>query len=248
MPQVLPINDLRSVLKATYSRETLRKSKELRKINIEKFFIIDRNGLEYALKECRTQMYSTLLGEKIYIQYPGKESSKNYRNPMPKDFRPKLQCADGSMMKDATFGFIWDILDEIGKQHREYLSLVAAVFFRMGYMYNYVLASDLWECSTLYMDNHGINKIENNQLLNLSWYQIDFSDDVWHSLNNYIGSISTADNQVISFEAFIKFVDLLLQNEDCKYYFKNIIQGENLKYNLKSGRTSTCDANLLVIE
>ena len=51
----------------------------------------------------------------------------------------------------------------------------------------------------------------------------------------------------ISFEALMKFVDLLLQNEDCKYFYKKKILEKKEDYNLKNGRTNTADANMAII-
>ena len=247
MPQVLPMPELKSALGATYSRKILNQSKVLRRENIDAFLSISRDGLRYTSLENRIHLYSTLQGEKIYIQLPGKESADSNRNPMPLDFRPKLQSANGTMMQDASFGFIWDILEEMGKQHRNHLCLVAALFFRMGYMIDYVNFHDSYECAALQISGDSIEAIKVVEPVALSWNGIGLSDDVWYSLSNYIGSIPITTDQSISVEALIKFVDLLLQNEDCKYYYKNVILGNKKKYNLKSGRTSTCDANLLVL-
>ena len=248
MPQILPIPDLKIALSASYSRETLLRSKTLRLDNINAFSAINRRGLQYACVECRILLYKTICGEKVFVQLPGKESSVNNRNPMPNDFRPKLQLANDYMMQDASFGFIWDILDEIGKRHREYLSMVASLFYRMGYMYDYIFKRENYERFSLVFPPYSAEEscgVEHP--VDLGWHCIEFSDDIWYSLNNYVGDIRVSDEHSISFEAFIKFVDLLLQNEDCKYYYRNVTQGHNPEYNLRSGRTSTCDANLLIL-
>jgi len=247
MPQVLPIPDLRAALGATYSRSVLGRSKILRKGNIDAFFSIEREGLRYASLEHRISLYTTLRGEKIFIQLPGKESADSNQIPMPMDFRPKLQCVNGAIMQDASFGFIWDILENVGIQHREYLCFVATLFFHMGYMFDYSQLNDSYECVALQISGDNIEDVRQIEPVDLDWHGIDFSDDVWFSLNNYIGDITISDEQSISFEALVKFVDLLLQNEDCKYYYRNVIQGNNQGYDLKSGRTSTCDANLLIL-
>lgn len=247
MPQVLPIPDLKSALSAIYKRATLTRSKELRLYNIIAFSNIKRSGLVYAKLENRIQLYETLRGEKVFIQLPGKESAMSNRHPMPLDFRPKLQCVDGLFMQDASFGFIWDIFEEIGKQHKDYLSLVASLIFRMGYMYDYVYKAEKCARSGLLISGDNTENAGDIGSLDMSWYSLNLSEDIWYSLNNYIGDIQISDNQQISFEAFIKFIDLLLQNEDCKYHYRNMTQGLNKNYNLNSGRTSTCDANLLIL-
>lgn len=70
---------------------------------------------------------------------------------------------------------------------------------------------------------------------------------VWYTLNDKMGWINLGNNQVISFEGFIKLVDLLFQNEDCKYYYKNIVIDKKDKYKLSSGRTNSSAANLFIL-
>ena len=245
MPTVLQISDLRDALQANYSRAVLNQSKILRKFNIDAFFSISRNGLRFGELEHRIQLYSTFKNEKIYIQFPGKESVP--ATSMPYDFRPKIKNVNGCILPDFSFGDIWDALENISRSHNEYLAIVAALFFRMGYMYDYAMTESNYECTTLKIDGSDSREVK-KQTMPLSWYCLDFPEDVWFSLNNYIGDVEVTDELTISFEAFVKFIDLLVQNEDCKYYYRNVkIKGKE-NYNLGNGRTPTCDANLLIIE
>jgi len=245
MPQILPIEELRTALSATYSRSVLNQSRVLRQANIDSFKCINRVGLKYSELEHRILLYTTLYGEKIYIQMPGKESVNTVQ--MPLDFRPKLESANGIIMQDASFGLIWDILDGIGRQHREHLSLVASIFFRMGYMYDYKQTKACYECSALSLEGEIVREIRQAEPVELCWYHIDLSDDIWYSMNNYLGEVVVSDGFRISFEAFIKFVDMLVQNEDCKFNYKSIDLQEEPDYKLRIGRTTTCDANLLIL-
>lgn len=81
----------------------------------------------------------------------------------------------------------------------------------------------------------------------LEWYRLNLADDLWHTLNDHIGMIKISENQKISFEGFIKFVDLLFQNEDCKYYYKNVIINGNQRYKYGNGRPNSSAANLLIL-
>ncbi len=40
---------------------------------------------------------------------------------------------------------------------------------------------------------------------------------------------------------------MLFQNEDCKYYYKNVVVKGKKKYNFSNGRTQSSAANLLII-
>lgn len=246
MPKLLTNDELRDALHLEYSSKTVPKeAKEKRKHNIDSFIEIDRAGLEYNRIERKILLYVTLQNEKIFIQFPGKESVNSPK--MPADFRPKLQLADGSFMQDASFGFIWDILDEIGKEHKAYLSYVAAIFLRMGYMHDYLKVKELYKSSEIILKNDKVDRELTHSDETLEWYKLNLSDDVWHTLNDKIGPIQISKEKFISFEGFIKFVDLLFQNEDCKYYYKNVFIKGKKNYTYSNGRPNSSAANLLII-
>ena len=246
MPGVLSIDELKNELSADYSVEVNVDSKRKREENIEQFLEIDRTGLEFSKLEKRLNMYSTLMGEKICIQYPGKESTKKPK--MPFDFRPKLIMHDGTVMPDASFGLIWDLIEGIAIRHKDYLNLVATVFWYIGYMYGYAKTKEEYEFDWVKNDRRRSEQevIVPGEKLEVEWWHINLDDSVWDSLNNYIGPIAIDETHNISFEALMKFVDLLLQNEDCKYYYKKKILGKK-EYKLENGRTNTADANLAII-
>lgn len=246
MASLLTTEELKNILSMEYhSRKTNKQSVERRKFNIDTFNNIDRTGLEYMNRERQLLLYVTQRGEKIYIQYPGKESAEKVK--MPLDFRPKLQLADGSYMQDASFGFIWDIIDSIGKAHNKELAFVSSIFLQMGYMYNYKLEKNLYPIKELEFENRDCGFEDEKGMEELEWYHLDISEDVWYTLNDRIGDIVISENQSITFEAFMKFVDLLFQNEDCKYYYKQVVLAGNDKYDYKNGRTSSSKANLQIL-
>ena len=59
--------------------------------------------------------------------------------------------------------------------------------------------------------------------------------------------IDLGNGQQISFEGFVKLVDLLFQNEDCKYYYKNVVINQNQNYKYNNGRSNSSSANLLIL-
>lgn len=127
--------DFKKILKTNISRKKKGESIEKRKVNIEAFSNINRHGLEFGKKERMLLLYETVCGEKIYIQYPGKESKSNKKgNIRPWDFRPKMILADGSYFKDLSFKNIWDDLIQQHELECEVSNILAAVFFRMALM------------------------------------------------------------------------------------------------------------------
>jgi hypothetical protein len=246
VPKLLGIDDLRAELHADYAVSVNADSKKKRGENIEVFLKIDRSGLQYEKIEKRLHMYSTLMNEKICIQYPGKESKEELQKPY--DFRPKIIMDDGEVMPDASFGVIWDILDKIAQKHNDYLKFVATIFWHIGYMYGYEKTVEICDCELVYTDKRKKNRetIKPGGTVKVEWWHMNIGESVWRSLNNYIGLIAIDEKHEISFEALMKYVDLLLQNEDCKYYYiKKIVNKE--AYQLKNGRTNTADANMDII-
>lgn len=247
MPKLLANTELRERLKIEYNKkDVLKESKRKRKKNIASFLGISRDSLKYGVKEKRILLYETLKGEKIYIQYPGKESTN--KEPRPLDFRPELETVNGTFMQNITFGYIWDILDEIGRTHNGYLCLIAALIIKEEYMYDYQMCNEQYES---YIVDYENNKVSKDSPLTLEWYKLNLDDDVWFTLNDKVGDIKINNNEVISLEAFVKFIDLLFQNEDCKYYYINKVEKGKVstidEYDLKNGRNSSGDANLAIL-
>ena len=245
MPNILSNEELTKRLEADYSSRTINKeSLERRKWNIDAFNTLDRTGLTYGKHEKRVLLYETLEGEKIYIQFPGKESAETPK--MPLDFRPKVELKSGEIAIDLSFGAIWDILDDISRNHNAYLKYVAALFFRMGYMHEYIKTENKYVCEDMTFDESG-DRIGKSADVALEWYCMELDEDMWYTLNDKIGLINLGSGQMISFEGFIKFVDLLFQNEDCKYYYKNVVIEKKAGYRLNNGRNNSSAANLLIL-
>ena len=124
MLKLLGTEELKNILNFEYSKNTvLKNSKMYREFNVKAFNSISRINLQYGKRERRVCLYETLNGEKIYIQYPGKESVGK-RQQMPYDFRPEIEMKDGTFISDAAFGDIWDILSEIGNEQKKELPFV----------------------------------------------------------------------------------------------------------------------------
>lgn len=245
MAKILSNDELAGFLKADYSSRTINKESLLkRQWNIDAFNALDRKQMKYGKQEKRMLLYKTLEGEEVYIQYPGKESVENIK--MPLDFRPKVKLKSGEYAIDLSFGAIWDILDEVSNNHNAYLKYVATLFFRVGYMHEYIKIKENYDCEIVKI-NKGEEIVGENEQISLEWYAIQLDDDIWYTLNDKIGWINLGNGQEISFEGFIKLVDLLFQNEDCKYYYKNVVIEKKDDYKLTNGRTNSSAANLFII-
>lgn len=246
-PTILSTDAIRNELSLSYSKDVLRSSRERRLHNIESFISLDRTGLTFNSSERRLWLFTTIEGEAVGIQYPGKESIES-NEPKIYDFRPIVRLQDGSFIPDLTFGDIWDIFSEIGRDHQAYLCFLASFVYDMGYLQRYEHVNECYS-SELISVTDGEESITEVTSTSLDWYKLSVNEDVWYTLNDRIGRIAVSDSQTISFEAFVKFMDLLWQNEDCKYYYKKAILYRNLSYatKLDSGRINSSGANLLIL-
>ena len=100
---------LRNRVRTTIPMQTpYRATENQKRENIASFHALSREGLENGTTERRILLYETRCGEKVYMQYPGIESTREGNRNYPLDARPVLQKADGSYAADMDFKKIWD--------------------------------------------------------------------------------------------------------------------------------------------
>ena len=116
-------------------------ARKRRQENIDWVRQLDLEQLAYNKTERQASVVTTGQGERIAIQYPGKESiqgRKKWKNDW--DFRPKLVNRENV---DLTFEQIWDPLFEdlrqlAGESRRQVGSVLATLYYRIAYMVDYV--------------------------------------------------------------------------------------------------------------
>lgn len=232
--RIIKVN--KEILSLTYDTNVKKLADEKRKYNIKAFSEMDRSGLEFKKIERRLFLYDTVAGEKLWIQYPGKETLTG----KPWDFRPKMFIQKkNELMPDLAFPDIWDDLSDIHTENPEALQALAAVLFRMAYMEGYDK-----ETRTCYFDdiNPETEQIVNKGKVDITFYSPRFHPEIIDALQDEIGCIRGA-----SLEAYLLYNDLLVQNEDCKYYYRDTFE-KNVKWDSKIGRRNTLLTHLSVIE
>lgn len=202
-------------LKSINPKTLKKEARHKREHNINTFSKISREGLAYNHKERLLLLYTTRVGEKIYIQYPGKESVSSDKAELlrPWDFRPKLQKRDGTFMEDLTFKDIWNDLARISAQNEKTestLAEIATIFFRMAVMVDHCELNNPYNT----FNSKNMSPISSE---NINWYSLTHDCDILDYIGPKIGDIRN-----VSFEAYLYYNDLLAQNEDCKYYFRDI--------------------------
>jgi hypothetical protein len=179
---------------------------------IQKLSLID---LAYNNVEMQIDIVTTKSGERIVIQYPGKESiqgTRKWKNPW--DFRPKILKEDAV---DLTFQQIWDpLFDELnllrGEKKMQIGQALATLFYRMAYMVDYRKEPVGSHKGTAIRVTNVVSerKLPSDIRAGSFWtYQpppksLDFI------------SANLPDWKGMSFEAFLHYNSLLAWNEDCK--------------------------------
>ena len=221
-------------------RELNAQSKEKRLFNINSFSELNRNKpLEFGITERLLLLHTTRNNEKIYIRYPGKEAARE-KNKRPLDFRPVSLSSSGIWSKNLSFGDIWDDITAMHNKDKEAICELAALFFRMAYMVDYQLVEEELD----YIDiNVATNKQIGSGKIKFKWYKPNFSENLLNYLESNLGKIRD-----VSLEAYLFYNDLLVQNEDCKYYYRNKTETPDKPWNSKNGRLNTILSHLSVIE
>lgn len=104
---LIPMDKVRANLRVNLPKRLPYARFEKQKMeNIAAFNGLSRSGLHFDETERRVLLYTTQKKEKVYVQYPGKESIRENKR-YPNDLRPVLQKADGSFTEDMDFKRIW---------------------------------------------------------------------------------------------------------------------------------------------
>lgn len=232
------IEQLENLLKCTYPVKVSPETQNKRITNIRALQqlvgdAIEENDLVHQTSEERLHIFTTQRGEKIFIQYPGKESTLTGDKLRRFDFRPRIMTSSGEMLRDLVFADMWGLIEDLNTQQHRLLKLMAAIFFRLGRMTFHTEVDKDYSCEALDSNEN----IVSTSFRHLNWFEFSIDTQVMESLNFHAENL-IVDGKSISLEAFLCFFELLLQNEDSKYYDK--------KGDLSSGRIPTSDSMLLL--
>lgn len=222
-----------------YNHAVIASSKQRKRKNIASFSGLSREGLEFGRVERMLLLHTTACGEKLYIQYPGKESkAANPAKIRPLDFRPRVARADGTFVRDLSFADIWDDISNMHNANPTALCHLAAVLAEMAFMNVHALVQEEYP----YVDvNPEAGARVGKGMLPFEWYKPQFSAELLQQTEAAIGH-----NQGLSAEAYLFYNDLLAQNEDCKYFYRDEVLLHRT-WSGYSGRRNTLLSHLSVI-
>lgn len=233
------LDQLIDLLTLDYPDEITYSTDNKRSFNVDTLvsFIMNdirTNSLKYRIKERRIHLYTTSAGEDIFIQYPGKYSIGKEKYPF--DFKPIATVGDTHESLDLDFQGIWRILDKYIQGYQYFMPIFNNLLFRLGRMINHQMVTNEYNSFFVYEDG---TRIEPSERLNFPMYQFSFEDtDIMQSLNFHARKINVGNDVNISLEAFLYYLDSLIQIEDCKFKLP--------KVNETRGRINTADSLMVI--
>lgn len=226
--------------------------------NIKWIEKLSRKGLSYEKKERQLLVHTTSAGEKIFIQYPGKESRQHNKNEgkrkktaiRPWDFRPILYPPNSKYQhKDMSFGAMWATIfktaDKVGgKNKKEMLRMFATLLYRMAFMCDHVeLKTFKTQTRDVTYKKSGKTKFSRKvgkTLPRLFQYKPN------KQVLDYISDKCPLWGEM-SFEGFLFYNELLAWNEDCKYYYRNYHVRDTKEWIRKTGRVNTLLTHIRIL-
>lgn len=179
------------------------------------------DGLGNEETELSIPMAQTSQHERIYIQYPGKESreSKKRKWSNPKDFRPKyLSYGSRTYGPDLTFSKLWDPLVDNLRSIREqydrehFAAVLGTLFYRMAFLVDYTETPAKEYGATIFRNGKedGTRQVS---------YARFWNYNPPAETMRIMGKIFP-DWGGMSFEAYLHYNSLLAWNEDGKSFAK----------------------------
>ncbi len=223
-----------------HNRSSKKEAKEKRLHNIQWIEKLERDSLSFGTLERQLLLHTTSSGEKIYIQFPGKESAEGRKSVMPWDFRPKVEIKPNYYAKDLSFSDVWDMLyDEFSKREdTKIIETLATVFYRMANMLDNNKTEGGIELTArdLTFEYGKDLVVKKEHTINLDdYYRYGLPTKVLNLLSEKIPTVGE-----MSLEAFLYLNELLVWNEDCKYYYRNMkSENGNRKWIDNTGRINT---------
>lgn len=181
-------------------------------------------------------MYRSSVDEKIYIEYPGKESTTVYATSAvnkilnPHDFRPELYLHDGTLIARLSF---LDIANLEYKQRitTAQLQIFAALLIRIAFMEGYNYFEEVHPRLLVTFENGSRNISSSESALNLGRYFLHLNSELKQELQTWplvnVPSRKYDSTVPISIEGLLYYMDMLAQQEDCKYYYSTQRRGSH---------------------
>lgn len=222
----------------------------IRKTNIEWIEDLPRKKLEFEKKEKQVLIYTTRAGEKIFIQYPGKESKRKNGKKRPWDFRPRLYGPqDDNHHFDMSFGdmikTICDAADAlVSKGKKDILRIFAAILYRMAFMLDHtkIESFNTTTRDVIYKNSKELKYSDERAQIFSAIFKYQPKEQILKHITKEFPQWGK-----MSFEGFLFYYELLAWNEDCKYYYQNHYIKNNRGWINTKGRLNTLLTGIRIV-
>ncbi len=231
---------------------------KLRESNINWIKSLPRTGLAYQKKERQILIHTTGFGERIFLQYPGKESrtynkdgKKRKKTAIrPWDFRPILYTSKTDKPhRDMSFGMMWATIFEMakkiaGRDKNKIIRMFATLLYRMAFMLDHVEIKHFraQERDVMYKRDGKFKLFRQRK----KEYPALFKYKPDKQVLEYITKRCPRWGEM-SLEAFLFYNELLVWNEDCKYYYRNFHVSDDAKWITSTGRINTLLSHIRIL-
>lgn len=208
-----------------------------REKNIRWIHKLDRDDLTHGETERQIQFTETDSGEKLLIQYPGKESLRDGSNRRPWDFRPKVLFPDGTYGPDHTFADSWKpLFDEFGVDNpdADIARALGVLFYRMAFMMDHEPEWGDVSLPTRLTDGDGSGKGPFKKKTHPALFRYSPPEGVIDAIASEVPELGG-----MSIRGYLHYINLLAFNEDCKYYYLDTDGGEKAWNWPRKGRINT---------
>lgn len=211
-------------------------SYEKRTHNIKWIRELPRKTLRFGKKERQILISTPLPGEKMYIQYPGKESIRTGEKTNLYDFRPKLFYEkDGKYHDDISFDDIWRDLETNVSSVKQVANILSTLLYRLAFMSDHIINSQKM-VEVRHLDKDIVKSTTKEALKN--WYSYSPPPEVFDKISSKLPQLCN-----MNILSFFHYLDLLGWNEDCKYWDRKYVKAgkkiAKMKWLNKTGRINT---------
>lgn len=210
-----------------------------KKKNITEFLTINREPtrLKNENQERRILIYYTAVKEKIYMQFPGKESNYKYIEELangmnPFDFRPELILKNGVRVEKLSIENVIRYLNEYflnlvrkynEAQAKTVFKVISAYLCRMCLLENYKQReNNRFESVFDFYQDGKIIRSEKAEYIQLNPYLLDCEQTraIFGNFDRILLPEQNSVNRIeISIEGLLYYLDIFAQQEDCKYEY-----------------------------
>lgn len=251
-------SEARNKLKYEYYDFEREDTSKKRSYNIKQLITLikkekEKDDLEYDSNERFIVLFETEEGEKIGLQFPGKESKQSEkdteRKPNIYDTKPILITKHGEVLPNLSFNTLYKTIENMYDINKSLSMCLLTLIFRIGYMIELKKVTRDFPIYNIYKNDYSAIKNNSFHAETVSLYLMDYNNEVVRYLSSQYEKIAISkkeekEKMYISLPALMSYFELLFQQEDIKYNYTKVLNNKVINYGAP-GRISTAKSCIL---